>query len=316
MSRHSPRCAPVCRGGQPRSERFSPFPAPPERLAYGTSFKTSTPGPAGMASPRPSPRPCGRRGSRGTAGCRSLPPACGRGRSPRGHHPFRGAEDRALDARHVLVARERVRRHVDEAAEEGDAEAQRVTARVCRRSPRRWKPKPPPSARRRADGRWVPTPSFGRTPPNDRITSRRCPRRSSTLRAGVFGSNSATPTTPLSPRTERRPRSYAQESGTWSFHREAFRQPCPSSTADGWPSKKRQAPFLGTKAKAAGNSDSLDLQPPRPPPTLPCSGLGRKGNLAFLSRTPRPLPTLRPFCFSCLSRERETGGRSTVLTTE
>jgi len=37
MSRHSPRCAPVCRGGQPRSERFSPFPAPPERLAYGTS---------------------------------------------------------------------------------------------------------------------------------------------------------------------------------------------------------------------------------------------------------------------------------------
>jgi len=26
------------------------------------------------------------------------------------------------------------------------------------------------------------------------------------------------------------------------------------------------------KAKAAGNSDSLDLRPPRPPPTLPWSG--------------------------------------------
>jgi hypothetical protein len=40
---------------------------------------------------------------------------------------------------------------------------------------------------------------------------------------------------------------------------------------------KRAAPVLGgTTAKAAGNSYSLDLLPPRPPPTLPCRPLSSR----------------------------------------
>ena len=41
-------------------------------------------------------------------------------------------------------------------------------------------------------------------------------------------------------------------------------------TYSGRPNGSRSACF-STMAKAAGNSDSLDLQPPRPPPTLPYS---------------------------------------------